>query len=257
MLSAMNSSSASARPLPRWHKVHPLSLAVLRPSQVGHDVADPPGLRFPGVPLPWDRMLQNLNPKLVLASASVVRQALLANAGLSFRAEAAAIDEAEIKRAARTSGDTAGQAATTLAGLKARRIALRSPDAVIIGADQILECEGEWFDKPADKEAALRQLLALRGRTHTLTTAVVCHRGEQPLWHHIDRPRLTMRAVSDEFLDDYLTAEGDRALTSVGAYRLEGLGIHLFDRIEGEHTAVLGLPLLPLLGFLRQHGVVR
>jgi septum formation protein len=202
-------------------------------------------------------MLQNLDPSLILASASDVRQTLLANAGLSFRAEATAIDEAEIKHAARTGGDTAKQAATTLAGLKAQRVAMRSPDAVVIGADQILECEGQWFDKPTDREAARRQLLALRGRTHMLATAVVCQRGEQRLWHYLAQPRLTMRAFCDGFLDDYLTAEGHRVLSSVGAYRLEGLGIHLFERIEGEHTAILGLPLLPLLGFLRQHGVVR
>jgi len=202
-------------------------------------------------------MLQNLDPRLILASASDVRRTLLANAGLNFRAEAAAIDEAEIKRAARAGGGTAEQTATTLAGLKAQRVALRSPDAVVIGADQILECDGEWFDKPTDREAARRQLLALRGRAHVLATAVVCQRGEHLLWHHIARPRLTMRAFLDGFLDDYLAAEGDRVLTSVGAYRLEGLGIQLFERIEGEHTAILGLPLLPLLGFLRQHGVVR
>jgi len=202
-------------------------------------------------------MLQSLDPRLILASASDARQTLLADAGLSFRAEAAAIDEAEIKHAARTGGDTAEQAATTLADLKAQRVAMRSPDAVIIGADQILECEGRWFDKPTDREAARWQLLALRGRTHMLATAVVCQRGEQRLWHHLARSYLTMRAFSDGFLDDYLAAEGDRVLSSVGAYRLEGLGIHLFERIEGEHTAILGLPLLPLLGFLRQHEVVR
>lgn len=202
-------------------------------------------------------MLQNLDPRLILASASVVRQTLLANAGLSCRVEAAAIDEREIKRAAKAGGDTAEQTALALAGLKARRVAMRNPDAVVIGADQILVCDDEWFDKPEDRKAARRQLLALRGRTHMLATAVVCQRGDLLLWHHIARPHLTMRAFSEEFLDDYLTAEEERVLSSVGAYRLEGLGIHLFDRIEGEHTAILGLPLLPLLGFLRQHGVVR
>ncbi len=202
-------------------------------------------------------MLQGPEPRLILASASVVRQTLLANAGLSFDVAAAAIDEAELKRAARASGDSAEQAAFALAGLKAQRAALRSPEALVIGADQILVCDGDWFDKPGDREAARRQLLALRGRTHVLATAVVCQREERLLWHHVARPRLTMRVFSDEFLDDYLAAEGDRVLSSVGAYRLEGLGIHLFDRVEGDHTAILGLPLLPLLGFLRQHGVVR
>jgi septum formation protein len=141
--------------------------------------------------------------------------------------------------------------------LKAQRVAMRFPDAVVIGADQILVCDGAWFDKPEDREAACRQLLALRGKMHMLATAVVCQRRDQLLWHHVVRPHLTMRDFSDGFVDDYLAAEGDRVLSSVGAYRLEGLGIHLFERIEGEHTAILGLPLLPLLGFLRQHGVVR
>ena len=202
-------------------------------------------------------MLQNPEPTLILASASEVRRTLLANAGLRFCAEAAAIDEAEIKRTAGASGDTAEQTAFALAGLKARRVARRFPDAVVVGADQILVCDGEWFDKPEDQAAARRQLLALQGRTHVLATAVVCQRADRLLWHNIARPRLTMRAFPDGFLDDYLTAEGDRVLGSVGAYRLEGLGIHLFDRIDGEHTAILGLPLLALLGFLRQHGVVR
>jgi septum formation protein len=202
-------------------------------------------------------MLQNPDLSLILASVSEVRRTLLANAGLSFRAEAAAIDETEIKRAARASDNTAEQAAFALASLKARRVALRFPDAVVVGADQILVCDGEWFDKPEDREAAGRQLQALQGRMHVLATSVVCQRGDQLLWHHIARSRLTMRAFPDGFLDDYLTAEGERVLSSVGSYRLEGLGIHLFDRIEGEHTAILGLPLLPLLGFLRQHGVVR
>jgi septum formation protein len=202
-------------------------------------------------------MLQNPDPRLVLASTSIVRQALLANAGLTFLAETAAIDEAEIKRSARASGESAEQAALALAGLKAQRVATRASNAVVIGADQILVCDDEWYDKPEDPEAARRQLLALRGRTHLLATAVVCQRGDQLLWHHIAQPCLTMRPFPDGFLDDYLAAEGDRVLSSVGAYRLEGLGIHLFDRIEGEYTAILGLPLLPLLGFLRQHGVLR
>jgi septum formation protein len=202
-------------------------------------------------------MLQNPEPRLILASASVTRQTLLANAGLTFSTQATAIDETEVKRAAQATGETAEHAAMTLAGLKAQRVAIRAPDALVIGADQLLVCDGEWFDKPENPQAARQQLLKLRGKTHVLATAVVCHRGAQPVWHHIARPRLTMRTFPDEFLDDYLAAEGDRLLSSVGAYRLEGLGLHLFDRLEGDHTAILGLPLLPLLGFLRQHGVLR
>jgi len=119
-----------------------------------------------------------------------------------------------------------------------------------------LVCEDRWFDKPADMAEAAAQLRALRGRTHTLVTAILCQRGDQRLWHHIARPRLTMRGFSDAFLADYLQLEGMSVTTSVGAYRLEGPGVHLFDAVAGEHAAILGLPLLPLLGFLRQHGVL-
>ncbi len=143
-----------------------------------------------------------------------------------------------------------------LAEMKARRVSARHPDAVVIGADQILVCEQAWFEKPGDLASARDQLLALRGRTHVLATAVLCFAGGQRVWQHLAQPRLGMRMFSEAFLDAYLASEGDRVLSSVGAYRLEGLGVHLFERIEGEHSAILGLPLLPLLGFLRQHGVL-
>lgn len=143
-----------------------------------------------------------------------------------------------------------------LADMKARRVSRRLPEAVVIGADQILVCEQAWFEKPADLTAARQQLMALRGRTHVLATAALCFVGGQRVWQHLAQPRLGMRMFSDAFLDAYLAHEGDRVLTSVGAYRLEGAGVHLFERIEGDHSAILGLPLLPLLGFLRQHGVL-
>ena len=126
----------------------------------------------------------------------------------------------------------------------------------MIGADQLLVCEDRWFDKPADLTEAAAQLRALRGRTHTLVTAILCQRGEQRLGHHIARPRLTMRKFSDAFLADYIALEGMALTTTVGSYRLEGPGAQLFDTVVGGHAAVLGLPLLPLLGFLRQHGVL-
>ena len=201
-------------------------------------------------------MLQRTPPELVLASASSTRRTLLEAAGLVFTTAPAAIDEAAIRDAARAEGAEATEAALRLAELKAERVARRRPAALVIAADQILVCDGRWYDKPADLAIARAQLAALRGRRHHLATAVLCWGGGMRLWHHIAAPRLTMRAFSPAFLDAYLAAEGERLLTSVGAYRLEGLGVHLFDRIEGEHSAILGLPLLPLLGFLRQHGVL-
>ena len=202
-------------------------------------------------------MIQRPDPPLVLASASAARRAVLAAAGLSFTAEAAAVDEAAIKESARAEGIPAGEAATVLAEAKARRVARRAPEgALVIGADQILVCDGVWFDKPADMAAARAQLLALRGKTHELATALVCWRGGERVWGHAETPRLAMRDFSDAFLDAYLEAEGEAVLSSVGAYRLEGLGAHLFAAVRGEHAAVLGLPLLPLLGFLRGHGAL-
>ena len=201
--------------------------------------------------------MQSDQPALVLASASSARQAVLAAAGLRFTAEAAHIDEAEIKRGAQAEGLPAGEAALILAELKAQRVGRKHHDAVVIGCDQLLVCDGQWFDKPADRAAAQSHLHALRGKTHVLETSVVCLKNGQIIWYHLARPKLTMWNFSDEFLSRYLDAEGDAVLSSVGAYRLEGLGVQLFDAIDGEHTAILGLPMLPLLGFLRQHGVMQ
>ncbi len=193
---------------------------------------------------------------LILASQSAARIRLLRDAGLAVEARPARLDEDAIKQAARAEGIATAEAALILADAKADRIARTEPGALVIGADQILVCDGEWFDKPADREAAAAQLRSLRGRAHELVTAVVCHRHGGRIWHHVARPRLTMRAFSDAFLDAYLSAEGDAVLGSVGAYRLEGPGIHLFARVEGEFGAILGLPMIPLLDFLRGHGVV-
>jgi septum formation protein len=201
-------------------------------------------------------MLQAAEPRLILASQSTARALLLRDAGIVFEVAAAHIDEAEIKQGAQAEGLSAEDTAILLADMKARRIARRAPDALVIGCDQLLVCDGVWFDKPADLDMARRQLQRLRGRDHMLVTAVLCRIGEQRIWHHVARPRLTMRAFSDGFLEAYLARENAALLGCVGAYRLEGMGIHLFDRIDGAQPAILGLPLLELLGFLRQRGVV-
>ena len=197
--------------------------------------------------------LQTDGSHLILASTSSARRALLQAAGLAFDVIPARIDEGAIKSAARAEGASPEDVAILLAELKAARVALQRPEALVIGADQILVCDDKWFDKPTTLSAARAQLEQLRARAHTLVTAVVCQRRESRLWHHVASPRLTMREFSDDFLDAYLAIEGAAITSSVGGYRLEGPGIHLFDRIEGEHSAILGLPLLPLLAFLRQH----
>ncbi len=179
---------------------------------------------------------------------------LLDGAGLRFEAIATGIDEDAVKREARVLDASAGDTALRLARLKAQ--AVDRPGALVIGGDQILVCGGRWFDKPPTREVARAHLQALRGRTHSLATATSVMRDGVEMWHHVASPLLTMRRFTDAFLDAYLDAEGAHVLGSVGAYRLEALGIHLFDSIEGEHSAILGLPLTPLLGFLRRCNVI-
>jgi len=195
-------------------------------------------------------------PPVVLASASESRRRLLRSAGVPFRAEASAVDEDEIKAALRAEGASAMQVAETLAELKARRIAHRHPGALIIGADQMLDCEGRWLDKPGTRAAAAEQLRALSGRAHALLTSVCLLRDEQRIWHHNAPARLVMRPLSEGFIEAYLDAVGEPALHGVGAYQIEGRGAQLFAQIEGDGFAIQGLPLLPLLEMLRQHGVL-
>jgi septum formation protein len=192
---------------------------------------------------------------LLLASASPTRAALLRAAGVEFAVVPAFIDEAEIKQSARAEAMPAAEAALLLAELKTARI--RDPEALVIGADQLLVCGEDWFDKPVDLAAARVQLCHLRGRAHQLVTAVACMRGGQVVWSHVETATLVMRPFTDAFLEAYLEAEAAYVTTTVGAYRLEGLGVQLFDSVQGSYHAILGLPLLPLLGFLRQHGALR
>jgi septum formation protein len=196
-------------------------------------------------------------PPLVLASASLTRVAMLQAAGLRFDQEPAAVDEAAMKDALRAEQVLPADAAVALAELKAVRIAARrAGDVIVLGADQILTCEGIWFDKPQDRAEARAHLDQLVGRRHELTTAVVAFRSGARVWHHVAAARLWVRPCSPAFLDAYLDAVGDTALGSVGAYQIEGPGAQLFARIEGDRFAILGLPLLELLEFLRLQGVL-
>jgi septum formation protein len=191
---------------------------------------------------------------IVLASASQARRSLLLGAGVDFLIDAAAIDEAAVKASLLAEGAEPAHLAETLAELKARRISPRHSGLLVVGADQILEQDGRCFDKPVDMAGARIQLQALRGRKHRLLSSVVVLRDGVRLWHHTGQAMLAMRDFSDRFLDDYLAGIGQAACDSVGAYQLEGRGAQLFVDIAGDYFTILGLPLLPLLDFLRLQG---
>jgi len=191
---------------------------------------------------------------IVLASASKVRRTLLEAAGLDILVDPAAVDEAAVKESYAGEGAGPGEIAEALAELKATRISPRHPGLITLGADQILECDGQRFDKPEGLEGARAQLLGLSGRRHRLVSSLVAMRDGERLWHHTDEAVLTMRKFSDGFLEGYLAAAGHAVLESVGGYQLEGRGAQLFTRIEGDYFTILGLPLLPLLDFLRLRG---
>ena len=194
-------------------------------------------------------------PPLILASTSSARRLLLENAGLHFDTIAPGVDEEEVKLSLAAGNASAETVAVTLAEMKAMRVSQRQPQALVIGADQVLSCEGRLFDKPADVAAARAHLQFLRGRTHELVSALCVAQGGVRIWHYVGSARLTMRPFDDAFLEAYLARAGDSVTTSVGCYRLEGLGPHLFSRIDGDYFTILGLPLLALLPFLAAYGI--
>ena len=190
---------------------------------------------------------------LILASKSTARQDLLRQAAISFTAEPAAIDERQIEQQADSDGAPIENLARLLACQKALAIYANHPTATIIGADQTLVFENQLLHKPIDMQAAREQLWHLRGKTHHLISAVALVQKGQVIWHHQETARMTMRAFDPSDLDGVLEAEGPGALESVGAYRLEGPSVRLFEKIVGDYFAILGLPLLPLLAALRLH----
>lgn len=196
-----------------------------------------------------------MTDRLILASKSAARASILRGCGLEFEQIVAGVDEDAIKAGLRAEGASTLKQAELLAETKAIKVS-RSQRGIVLGADQMLDLDGEAFDKPADLQAAREQLSRLRGRTHILQTALVACVEGAPVWRHISQPNLTMRNFSDAFMETYLDTEGEELLATVGGYKLEGRGAQLFERVEGDFFSILGLPLLPLLGWLRDRNAI-
>jgi septum formation protein len=194
--------------------------------------------------------------QLILASQSAARRAVLEAAGIVCDAMAPMVDEDSAKEALRAQGVSPRDVADALAELKALKLSRRFPADLILGCDQTLSFDDQMFDKPPSRDALKAQLATLSGKTHHLWSAAVLAQGGTPIWRYVERCTMTMRLLSDEFIDAYVEAEGDVLLGCVGGYRIEGLGIQLFTAIEGSHFGILGLPLLPLLDILRARGVI-
>ena len=192
---------------------------------------------------------------LILASGSAIRAEMLRNAGVSFAVDPATVDEGEIRDAMLSQGSEAIDIAKALAVAKAQQIAAKYPDDLVLGADQVLVCEGRLFEKPTSTSDAADQLRVLRGKQHELISAVALFEENKLVWQTAERVQLRMRDFSDSFLKKYVTSQGDDLLTTVGSYKLEGAGAQLFTRVEGDYFSVLGLPLLEVLAILRTKNI--
>lgn len=195
-------------------------------------------------------------PLLILASGSATRLALLRAAGLTVEPRPVRLDEPAIRAALAAEGASPRDMADTLAEMKAARVADRTPDAVVIGSDQVLDLDGVALGKPETPDDAHRQLRAMSGRTHRLHTATVVFHQGQPAWRHMATARMTLRDLSDEFLSGYLARNWDQARHCAGCYMIEAEGIRLFSAVDGDHFGILGLPVLPLLGYLGLRGFI-
>lgn len=191
---------------------------------------------------------------IVLASGSAIRRQLLENAGVAFAVQKPHVDEQSFKAAMISEQAKPRDIADALAEMKAKRIGMKMPSSLVIGCDQVLDLDGHIISKPENAVEAKNILLALRGKKHSLLSAVVICDGSTPIWRHIGQTRLHMRAFSDSFLADYLDRNWPTVHSSVGAYQLEGEGIRLFSKIEGDYFSILGLPLLEVLMYLTQRG---
>ncbi|MBZ9703297.1 MULTISPECIES: Maf-like protein [unclassified Mesorhizobium] len=197
-----------------------------------------------------------MTEKIILASGSPFRKAMLLGAGIDVEAVAPDVDERALEAPLQGSGASPEDVALVLAEAKATEVSERRPGALVLGCDQTLSLGDEVFHKPADMEGARRHLLALSGRTHQLNSAAVLVRDGEVLWRHVGIASLTMRKLDPAFIGRHLARVGSRALSSVGAYQVEGEGIQLFEKIEGDHFTIVGLPLLPLLAELRTLGAI-
>ncbi|MBB4191039.1 septum formation protein [Rhizobium aethiopicum] len=197
-----------------------------------------------------------MTPKLILASSSPFRRMLMENAGLSFEAHPAEIDERAVEAPLEKAGAKPDTVACILAKAKAEDVSARFPEGLVIGSDQTMSLGDRVFHKPKDLADAANHLRALSGTTHRLNSAIAIVHDGAVLWEHVGHAELTMRPLTEDFIARHLVRVGDRALSSVGAYQLEGEGVQLFEKIEGDYFTILGLPMLPLLGKLRELGAI-